>query len=153
MLGLEYLLRRSGPLSMAPSQFGLFACSGVRAADADGGDASDTSGSGARGGGGYSGRGYADRSTPDLQFHAQPLSLDDLSNPSSLHPFPGLTLSVCNLRPTSRGAVTLTGPDTAKHPPNIDPNYLSTARDRCANAPPRQNCFVALQIVCSRASD
>ena len=67
--------------------------------------------------------------TPDLQFHIQPLSLDDLSTPSSMHRFPGLTASVCNLRPTSRGSVCLSGPDSAA-PPRIDPNYLDSGHDR-----------------------
>ena len=67
--------------------------------------------------------------TPDLQFHIQPLSLDDLSNPTSMHRFPGLTASVCNLRPTSRGSVCLSSPNSAD-PPTIDPNYLDTRHDR-----------------------
>ncbi|MDO5620890.1 MAG: GMC family oxidoreductase N-terminal domain-containing protein [Paracoccus sp. (in: a-proteobacteria)] len=45
-IGLEYLLRRSGPMSMAPSQLGAFARSGP------------------------------DVATPDLEYHVQPLSLD-----------------------------------------------------------------------------
>ena len=71
--------------------------------------------------------------TPDLQFHIQPLSLDDLSNPNSMHTFPGLTTSVCNLRPTSRGSVTPSGSDT-RSPPNIHPNYLDTEHDQLVAA-------------------
>jgi choline dehydrogenase-like flavoprotein len=41
----------------------------------------------------------ADYATPNLQFHVQPLSLDRFGTP--LHPFPAITISVCNLRPTS----------------------------------------------------
>ena len=57
----------------------------------------------------------------------KPLSLDKFGDP--LHSFPGLTASVCNLRPTSRGSVTLTGPSTFSKP-HIDPNYLDTPEDR-----------------------
>jgi len=51
MIGLEYALRRTGPLSMSPSQLGLFAYSSPRQA------------------------------TPDLQYHIQPLSLDAFGEP------------------------------------------------------------------------
>lgn len=50
-MGLEYLLNRSGPLSMAPSQFGIFS-------------KSDPS-----------------KATPDLEYHVQPLSTDKLGDP------------------------------------------------------------------------
>ena len=65
--------------------------------------------------------------TPDLEFHVQPLSLDKFGDP--LHRFPAFTASVCNLRPTSRGAVRIRDryPATA---PLIAPNYLSTDNDR-----------------------
>jgi choline dehydrogenase len=68
-----------------------------------------------------------DRERADLQFHIQPLSLDRFGEP--LHPFPGLTSSVCNLQPTSRGWVRVRSadPDAA---PEIAPNYLSTDEDR-----------------------
>ncbi len=96
-IGLEYLLRRSGPMSMAPSQLGAFA------------------------------RSRPDVATPDLEFHVQPLSLEAFGG--RLHDFPGMTASVCNLRPESRGEVRITSPD-AKVPPRIAPNYLSTEGDR-----------------------
>ena len=65
--------------------------------------------------------------TPNLQFHVQPLSTEKLGDP--LHPFPGFTASVCNLRPESRGYVRLR--DTDPHSkPVIKPNYLSTRGDR-----------------------
>jgi choline dehydrogenase len=38
-----------------------------------------------------------------MEWHVQPLSLDKFGEP--LHPFPAITPSVCNLRPTSRGHV------------------------------------------------
>ncbi|MDC0948235.1 GMC family oxidoreductase N-terminal domain-containing protein [Gammaproteobacteria bacterium] len=50
-MGLDYLLFRRGPLSMAPSQLGLFA------------------------------RSCSDLDRPDLEFHIQPLSTDKLGEP------------------------------------------------------------------------
>ena len=44
-------------------------------------------------------------------------------------PFPGLTLIAYDLRPTSRGALTLAGPDAAT-PPRLLMNYLQTERDQ-----------------------
>ena len=51
MLGLQYLLTQSGPLSMAPSQLGIFARSDPRL------------------------------ETPDLEYHVQPLSTNKLGEP------------------------------------------------------------------------
>lgn len=65
--------------------------------------------------------------TANLEYHVQPLSLDRFGEP--LHPFPAITASVCNLRPTSRGRVHLESPDPAT-PPAIAPNYLATPEDR-----------------------
>ena len=64
---------------------------------------------------------------PNLEFHVQPLSLDKFGEP--LHPFPAFTASVCNLRPSSRGSVSLKSPDPRAHPA-IRLNYLSTPEDR-----------------------
>jgi choline dehydrogenase len=96
-MGLDYVLRRRGPLTMAPSQLGIFMRS--------------------------------DPSQPraNLEFHVQPLSLDKFGDP--LHTYPAVTLSVCNLQPTSRGTVRLRSSDPSA-PPSIAPNYLSTAQDR-----------------------
>jgi len=96
-MGLEYLLRRTGPLTMPPSQLGAFA-------------KSDPS-----------------QPTPNIEWHVQPLSLDKFGDP--LHPFPAITPSVCNLRPTSRGWVRIKSPDPAAYP-EIKLNYLSTPEDR-----------------------
>jgi choline dehydrogenase-like flavoprotein len=63
----------------------------------------------------------------NIQFHIQPLSLDRFGTP--LHRFPAITVSPCNLRPTSRGEVRLTSADM-NAPPGIRPNYLSTDEDR-----------------------
>jgi choline dehydrogenase-like flavoprotein len=95
-IGLEYLLRRSGPLAMAPSQLGMFIRSDARLA------------------------------TPNLEYHVQPLSLEAFGK--ALDPFPGFTASVCNLRPLSRGSVTIASADPAA-PPLIRPNYLSDSAD------------------------
>ncbi|HWK64434.1 MAG TPA: GMC family oxidoreductase N-terminal domain-containing protein [Rhizobiaceae bacterium] len=67
----------------------------------------------------------ADR--PDIQFHFQPLSLD--SYDGGLHPFPGATISACQLRPESEGTIFVTSPDPAARP-EIRANYLATERDR-----------------------
>jgi choline dehydrogenase len=65
--------------------------------------------------------------TPNIEFHVQPLSLDRFGEP--LHDFPAITISVCNLRPESRGHVRITSPDPRRHP-EIAPYYLSTENDR-----------------------
>jgi choline dehydrogenase len=96
-MGLDYALRRRGPMTMAPSQLGAFT-------------KSDTT---------------QDRA--NIQYHVQPLSLDKFGEP--LHPFPAFTASVTNVRPTSRGALTLKSADPAQAPA-IAPNYLSTPEDR-----------------------
>jgi choline dehydrogenase len=51
MIGLEYALRRSGPMSMAPSQLGAFT------------------------------RSSPDKAWPDLEYHVQPLSLEAFGEP------------------------------------------------------------------------
>ncbi|WP_323001409.1 GMC family oxidoreductase [Denitromonas sp.] len=97
MMGLEYALFRRGPLTMAPSQLGVFA--------------------------------HSDPSvpTPDLEYHVQPLSLDKFGDP--LHTFPAFTASVCDLRPQSRGHITIRDRDPASAP-KIAPCYLSHEADR-----------------------
>jgi choline dehydrogenase len=65
--------------------------------------------------------------TPDIEWHVQPLSLDKFGDP--LHSFPAITPSVCNLRPSSRGAVRIRSSDPAEYP-EIRLNYLSTEDDR-----------------------
>jgi len=96
-MGLEYMLKQSGPLSMAPSQLGIFT-------------KSDPS-----------------LETPDLEYHVQPLSTDKLGDP--LHPYPAVTVSVCNLRPDSRGTCHLQSTDPAQQP-SLVMNYLSAANDQ-----------------------
>jgi choline dehydrogenase-like flavoprotein len=96
-MGLNYFLRRRGPLTMAPSQLGAFT------------------------------RSDPNQERPNIQYHVQPLSLDKFGDP--LHPFPAFTVSVANLRPTSRGYVRLRS-GKADDSPLIQPNYLSTDEDR-----------------------
>ena len=69
----------------------------------------------------------ASQATANLQYHIQPLSLDKFGEP--LHRFPAITMSVCNLRPTSRGHVRIRSAD-ATCAPAITLNYLSTDADR-----------------------
>jgi choline dehydrogenase len=106
MIGAQYALLQSGPMSMAPSQLGAFAKS-------DPGDPAIA--------------------RPDLEYHVQPLSLDRFGEP--LHRFNAFTASVCPLRPTSRGSIHIVSSDPATAPA-IAPNYLSTDQDRhvAANA-------------------
>jgi len=101
LMGLEYALKRSGPLSMAPSQLGLFT------------------------------RSSPEQTRPNIQFHAQPLSLDKFGDP--LHRFDAVTVSACNLAPTSRGYVRINSSDIHAHP-TIAPNYLSTDADKKVGA-------------------
>ncbi len=68
-----------------------------------------------------------DYATPNVEFHVQPLSLDKFGEP--LHPFGAMTVSVCNLRPTSRGSIHAAGPDPMAAP-SIQPNYLDTDEDQ-----------------------
>ncbi|MDQ0349302.1 choline dehydrogenase-like flavoprotein [Ancylobacter vacuolatus] len=96
-MGLDFALFQRGPLTMAPSQLGIFT------------------------------RSRAGVEHADLEFHVQPLSLGKFGEP--LHKFPAFTMSVCNLRPTSRGEVRLASADSAAAP-LIQPNYLSTEEDR-----------------------
>lgn len=67
-----------------------------------------------------------DLETPDIQFHVQPLSAE---NPGKgADKFSAFTMSVCQLRPESRGEIRLASAD-GKTYPKIIPNYLSTTTD------------------------
>ncbi len=72
------------------------------------------------------------RETPNLQFHIQPISTDKLGG-SNLHNFNAFTPTVANIRPTSRGEVSISSADTRDHP-KIKMNYLSTPEDRKVTA-------------------
>jgi choline dehydrogenase len=95
--GLEFLLFKRGPLTMAPSQLGAFT------------------------------RSSPERARANVQFHVQPLSLDKFGDP--LHKFNAITVSICNLQPTSRGSIHASGL-LAQDAPLISPNYLSTDEDK-----------------------
>lgn len=64
---------------------------------------------------------------PDVQFHVATLSSDMAGSP--VHTFSGFTMSVCQLRPESRGHVRIKSPDPHAAPA-MQPNYLSTPHDR-----------------------
>ncbi|MEO0370884.1 MAG: choline dehydrogenase [Pseudomonadota bacterium] len=67
-----------------------------------------------------------DVATPDIQFHVQPWSAD--SPGEGVHPFSAFTMSVCQLRPESRGEIRLQSSDPRAYP-KIFANYLSTETD------------------------
>lgn len=69
---------------------------------------------------------------PDIQFHIATLSADMAGGKP--HDFSGFTFSVCQLRPESRGRISLASPDAAAAP-RIEANYLATDTDRrCTTA-------------------
>ena len=68
------------------------------------------------------------RETPNLQFHVQPISTDILGA-TKLHHFDGITPTVANIRPTSRGEINIVS-NNMKDYPKIKMNYLSTEDDR-----------------------
>ena len=65
--------------------------------------------------------------TPDIQFHFQPLSADKPG--IEMHSFSGITSSVCQLRPESRGTIMIKSPDPHVYP-SIQPEYLSATLDQ-----------------------
>jgi choline dehydrogenase len=101
LMAAEFALFQRGPLTMAPSQLGIFTTSSP------------------------------EHQRANIQFHVQPLSLDRFGEP--LHRFPAITVSACNLRPTSRGTIRLRSPDPEAKPV-IAPCYLSTHEDQAVAA-------------------
>ncbi len=97
LMGMQYILTRTGAMAMGASQVCIFCKS------------------------------RPDLETPDIQFHFQPLSADKPG--VEMHPFSGITMSVCQLRPQSRGSIEIVSPDTNDHPA-IHPNYLSAVQDQ-----------------------
>jgi choline dehydrogenase len=77
--------------------------------------------------GGIFARACRDAATPDVQFHIATLSSDMAGSPT--HAFSGFTMSVCQLRPQSRGWVRIRSADPLI-PPAMQANYLSTPADR-----------------------
>jgi choline dehydrogenase len=98
LMGLDYALRGRGPLTMAPSQLGIFT------------------------------RSSSDAERADIGYNVIPYTRANTAVPTLDHE-PGVTLTVYDCRPTSRGDIRLTSPDPAA-PPAIRPNYLSSDRDR-----------------------
>ncbi len=67
-----------------------------------------------------------DLETPDIQFHVQPLSAE---NPGKgADKFSAFTMSVCQLRPESKGEIRIAS-NKPRDYPKIIPNYLSTKTD------------------------
>jgi choline dehydrogenase len=77
--------------------------------------------------GGIFARACPDAATPDVQFHIATLSSDMAGSPT--HTFSGFTMSVCQLRPQSRGWVRIRSADPLTAPA-MQANYLSTQADR-----------------------
>ncbi|HMK69294.1 MAG TPA: choline dehydrogenase [Stellaceae bacterium] len=65
--------------------------------------------------------------TPDVQAHLLLFSADKPGG--NLHPWPGMTASICQLRPESRGWVRIASAD-ASAAPEIRLNYLATDGDK-----------------------
>ena len=97
LIGMQYILFRTGPLTLSASQVFAFTNTSL------------------------------DGSRPNIQFHMQPLSANKPGD--GVHPFSAFTMSVCNLRPESRGEVSIKS-SNPKDLPKIVPNYLSTESDR-----------------------
>ena len=97
LMGAEFALRRTGPLTVSAGTSGLFA------------------------------RVLPGSETPDVQYHFLPFSADKTME--RLHPFPGMTISACQLRPESRGSITLASRDPHAKA-LIHANYLATETDR-----------------------
>jgi choline dehydrogenase len=97
LAGIEYALRKTGPLTVGAGVATLFW------------------------------RTREELATPDVQFHVIPFSAEKPGEP--LHPFSGYTVSVCQLRPESRGALSLRSAEPTD-PPVIRANYLATDTDR-----------------------
>ena len=96
-IGAQYLLFRTGPMSMAASQVGIFT------------------------------RTSQDLDRPDIQFHFQPLSAD--SPGEGVNNFSGITSSITQLRPESRGEIRLKSTAPQDYP-EIHSNYLSEELDQ-----------------------
>ncbi|MDO8713495.1 MAG: GMC family oxidoreductase N-terminal domain-containing protein [Polynucleobacter sp.] len=71
-----------------------------------------------------------DSKSPDIQFHLATLSAEMAGG--KVHPFSGFTMSVCQLRPESRGHVRIQSANPLA-PPKMFANYLATQYDRDAS--------------------
>jgi len=101
-VGLQFLLKQSGPLSLSINQAGGFVRSNPKL------------------------------KSPDLQLYFCPLSYTHLPRDKrammSPDPFPGFHLSFNPCKPTSLGYIEISSPDPTAAPA-IHPNYLSTEDD------------------------
>jgi choline dehydrogenase len=77
--------------------------------------------------GGMFARAMPDAQTPDIQFHFGTISADMTAGKP--HDFSGFTMSMCQLRPASRGTVKIRSADP-RVAPELRPHYLSDAHDR-----------------------
>ncbi len=84
----------------------------------------------------------AELERPDAQLHFIPCSFDLANGKPALHSFDGMTASVYQLRPSSRGRVTLAARDP-RVKPRIQPAHLETERDQqtIVRALKRQRAF------------
>jgi len=96
---LQYALFRTGPLSMGPSPLGMFVKTSSQ----------------------------FDRA--NIAFTVLPFSRVAPGMKSEFHTFPGVTMSVYDCRPTSRGTIKIKNDNMAAQP-DIRFNYLSTEQDR-----------------------
>ncbi|WP_043336290.1 GMC family oxidoreductase [Belnapia moabensis] len=97
LMGAEFAIRRTGPLTVSAGTAGFFA------------------------------RVLPSSATPDVQYHFLPFSTSKTM--LELHDFPGMTISACQLRPESRGTISLASPDPEAKA-RIQANYLATETDR-----------------------
>jgi len=102
-IGMQWLFTRSGPLAIGINQGGCFMHALKDA------------------------QGRPVAATPDIQFHVSTLSADMAGG--TVHPFSGFTLSICQLRPESRGTVRIRSTDPLQAPA-MHANYLATELDR-----------------------
>jgi choline dehydrogenase-like flavoprotein len=102
LAGAQFLLTRSGPLSLSVNQMGGMV------------------------------RSSPDLARPDAQLYFNPLSYsaEQSGKRELLHPdpFPGFIMGFNTCRPSSSGRIDIGSPDPAQ-PPRIQPNYLSSNKD------------------------
>ncbi|MDP6190904.1 MAG: GMC oxidoreductase, partial [Gammaproteobacteria bacterium] len=97
IIGLEYVVKRTGPMTMAASLGTAFL------------------------------KTHLSPDRPDIQFHIQPFSADAPAD--GPHKFDAFTASVLQMRPQSRGHISLASGRFADQP-ELHPNYLATKLDQ-----------------------
>ena len=99
--GLQYLINRTGPLSMSVNQAGGFF------------------------------KGEESEALPNIQLYFNPMSYHIPQNPNAAlkpEPYSGFVVAFNACRPTSKGVIELASADPCE-PALIKPNYLSTEKD------------------------